>query len=415
MNYFQEIGQTIAEKWARSEYDQCALPNIAANVLQRSRPCDNVSYEDIARWVSTTNDLPNQPNLKSTFGEPPLTLWAHPRFYIEALFWITGTTAVHQHGFSGAFALLDGSSIQTRYQFLTDRRVNSSLLLGHLQLERIQLLRQGDVEVIPAGNPLIHSVFHLDTPSVTIVVRTPNVPECQPQYSYHKPFVATDPFYSDPIATRRVQFLDLFWKLKAPSRREITLRALEHSDLLGTYQILDRLGTNKEFASSPDEYLNIARTKYGVDVDKLWTVVLHKARELQIATLRGTVRAPHLRFFLALLLNLDAKEHILTAVKQKYSDEDPRALIATWVCELCHPTKLGSDAYRCNHELVRELLTGKSDETVIDSISQDLNLGIADKESLWLAAKGLRESTVLRPLFDSGQQHSDSVVALRSV
>jgi hypothetical protein len=35
---------------------------------------------------------------------------------IEALFWVDGTTSIHQHSFSGAFQVLAGKSIHSRYR-----------------------------------------------------------------------------------------------------------------------------------------------------------------------------------------------------------------------------------------------------------------------------------------------------------
>jgi hypothetical protein len=44
-------------------------------------------------------------------------VYAGRRFYVEVVFWAEGTTAIHQHSFSGAFQVLVGSSIHTLYGF----------------------------------------------------------------------------------------------------------------------------------------------------------------------------------------------------------------------------------------------------------------------------------------------------------
>ena len=56
--------------------------------------------EEIAEFLSTTH-LEQHPD--NRFSNFPITVYNCPEFYIELLVWTTGTTAIHQHAFSGAF------------------------------------------------------------------------------------------------------------------------------------------------------------------------------------------------------------------------------------------------------------------------------------------------------------------------
>jgi len=79
-------------------------------------------------------NLVPQKNLDATFGQPPITLFHHDRFYIEALFWLSSTTSIHQHAFAGAFSVLAGSSVQARYRFEPRTGVERRLRFGHVSL-----------------------------------------------------------------------------------------------------------------------------------------------------------------------------------------------------------------------------------------------------------------------------------------
>jgi len=149
---------------------------------------------------------PFQPG-DSCFGQPSLLLHRGHRFAIEVLFWLDGTNVIHQHLFSGAFHVLQGSSVHSRFEFRAGSRVNSGMWLGDVVLTGVELLRRGDTRPIRAGSAGIHSLFHLDRPSVTLLVRTLNEADRQPQLAFVRPFLAFDPFLKDDVLARQETML----------------------------------------------------------------------------------------------------------------------------------------------------------------------------------------------------------------
>jgi hypothetical protein len=65
---------------------------------------------------------------------------AHPRFYIQLLFWMDGTTAIHQHEFSGAFHVMHGSSIHAHYEFEKAQPVTPYLRVGNVKMKKMEIL-----------------------------------------------------------------------------------------------------------------------------------------------------------------------------------------------------------------------------------------------------------------------------------
>src|SRR5262245_60676181 len=124
MQIFQELGSTIEDAWRARDYDELAFPDIAARALERRRLHREIDHGDVLRWLLGAPDIPLQEDLAAGFGDPPVSVYRGRRFFIQVIFWLAGSTVIHRHGFSGAFMVLEGSSLHTRYTFTPRRRVS---------------------------------------------------------------------------------------------------------------------------------------------------------------------------------------------------------------------------------------------------------------------------------------------------
>lgn len=365
MDLFHTLGTRIDADWCRANYDNRRLPEIATDALAALRIWDHLGYDDIMRWVATAQLLPFQGDLSSKFGQPPVTLWWHPRFQITALFWTTATTAIHEHRFSGAFAVLAGSSLQMRYRFALRERVSSQVLLGDLALHDVRLLRRGDIHPIYSGSELIHAVFHLDMPSVTIVVRTHADVEAGVQYQYLRPHLAYDSFYQDHHVTRRQQILDLAARLKSEQYESLAGEVLARVDFLETYYVLSKARqVFKEDEAPFTRMVERARDRHGSKVDMLIPVIEEMRREALLVSRRERITDPEHRFLLALLINLPDRDSILDVIRQTYGGE-PRERVVQWLKALSDKDVLGLEFDDVNLSIVRHLLEGLTLEEVV--------------------------------------------------
>lgn len=117
MQFFEDLGSLVEHRWRDENYCEEAFPNIAAQALVETAPYKKVDPWDIIRWVNTTTQFPQQEDVHGSFGNPPITLYSGPRFYVDVYYWLDGTTSIHQHAFSGAFQVVLGSSIHSQYDF----------------------------------------------------------------------------------------------------------------------------------------------------------------------------------------------------------------------------------------------------------------------------------------------------------
>ena len=108
MELFQKLGEEIEALWRAKNYNEEDLPEIAAEALKQARLPEKVSAWDVLAWTMEQTVLPEQKDARASFGDPPITLYAAPRFHIDVYFWFEGTTAIHQHSFCGAFQVLHG-------------------------------------------------------------------------------------------------------------------------------------------------------------------------------------------------------------------------------------------------------------------------------------------------------------------
>lgn len=354
MQVFQDLGALVETRWRDQSYDEAVFPDIAAEALAELTPGKHVDPWEIIHWLNRTTELPEQRDVEGRFGDPPITLFNGPRFYIDVYYWLDGTTSIHQHSFCGAFQVFVGSSILSQYSFEEKRRINARFLSGAMTLNKVELLEEGDIRRILPGKQYIHSLFHLDRPSVSVVIRTQQSPSGLPQYNYFKPYFAVDPFFKEPTMIKRVQAASLLLSMRHPEADAFIAETLSRSDFQTAFSILDLafntlsydrleeafgLSTGKERFEG---FLEIARRRHGELVDLIRPVFEEAHRQQNLVLRRGQITSSEHRFFLALLLNVPDREKLLDLVRRRFPEQNPVNTVTDWVEELANTKVSGS-------------------------------------------------------------------------
>jgi hypothetical protein len=354
MEEFEKLGSLVEERWRAENYSEQLFPEIAAQALSEADLPGRVDPWEIIRWVHSAPTLPEQQDVEGRFGNPPITLFNGARFYIDIYFWLDGTTSVHQHSFTGAFQVLLGSSIHTRYSFREDRIINEHFSIGELALKEVQLLKLTDIRTIRPGRNFIHSLFHLDRPSATITIRTAHTPSAAVQYDYRKPHFAINPFFRNPVLTKKLQTVGLLLGMKHKDADAMIGQLVCASDFHTAYFVLtetyNHLQTSEMdslfgLSTGKDRFkaiLQRCKEAHGELTDLILPVLEEHERQMSIIDRRRTITQDEHRFFLALLLNISSRLKILELVKQRNPDHDPVETILDWVEELGRTRVLGS-------------------------------------------------------------------------
>lgn len=404
MEFFQNLGSLVTRLWKERNYNEKDFPGVASQALSELPPDQHVTFWDVAKWALTCERLPSQADLGADFGQPPLTVYGGREFRIEVLFWVQGIPAIHQHSFSGAFHVMHGSSLQSLWEFEPTEQVAVRLALGRISLKKAELLRKGDSRPIIAGKHLIHATFHLDRPSLTVVVRTLGEADKQPQYSYLPPTIAYDPFHIVPSVKRRTQLL----RMLLISGKRTEYDEIAHH-ILGTedaYSVFHFLLSTFELIEDEEERHNLllaARLKHPRLIEALERALRQVERRNKIVAIRERVSSSDLQFFLALLLNIPERPAILSLIERRYPSRDPRAAIVTWVRELSAMGVLGVRFPEPWLLMLHCLLLKRSDREIQQSFSdQYATQDIRNLESgLGELSAGLQDSWLLEPMFQN--------------
>lgn len=143
MQFFEDLASELNVAWMKQGRDERGFPDLAQAMLERLAPASHVSPDDLFSWLVNTDHLPRQFDPHSSFANLAVTVATREDFHVDALVWIDATTSIHQHGFSGAFHVLHGSSLHTLWSFEESRRWSDRLKGGQLAVRATEWLKEG--------------------------------------------------------------------------------------------------------------------------------------------------------------------------------------------------------------------------------------------------------------------------------
>ncbi len=404
---FQRLGERLRARWQRLNFREEAFPLLAFEALVEEPLHLQLDPLDPIRWaMSQTVPLPPQRDLGFEFGQPPLVVFSTDRFYIQVLHWLEGTTSIHQHGFTGAFQVLGGSSLHSEYTFDVHERVNNLFLLGQLNHQRSELLTLGATRQILPDHQFIHALFHLDQPSVTVVVRTFEHAGAEPQYLYLKPGIGRDPFVRDANTVRKVQGMRLLSRLRQPELPKRVGEMLEGADLTSSFSILQELLSELKNPDLLGPYLERVQRQHGASASMFEPALQAIARDSNLVSIRSEVTDPELRFFLALLLNFDRRDLLFAQIQNRFPGQNSVDLVVSWIGRLSedpdperNPLRITLD--ETSRLLLRCALEGLEGAALLRRFEEDYETEAVAEQAPQLIelSKQFRTSPLLAPLF----------------
>ncbi|AHI68216.1 hypothetical protein [Burkholderia thailandensis] len=371
-------------------FARCTAETIAEEALP------HVALGPLLRECLSKGPLPIQRRIDEAFGQPALTLYRTRRFTVDLLFWQEASTGIHQHEFAGAFSVLCGSSLHTRFTFEHRSDLDRSMRLGVLALQSTELLREGDVREIVPGRRLIHSLFHLDTPSVTLAIRSLPSARRSPEYEYLPPGLAFDPRARSEAQLMHKRLLALCQRFERAQLERNLRELIVTTDLYGAFLLLGQArGALIDDERAYRRVVSSARSVHGGDtVNALVPAIEEQWRRQAILSLRRTVVDFEQRLFLALVLNLPERAAILSLLDALDSNQSAIERILRVVRDLSAYDWMGLRYDATVERMLRDVLEGRPPSAILGQLRRLDNP--APVECSWMS---MRASPVLRPLF----------------
>ncbi|MFF3207700.1 hypothetical protein [Streptomyces sp. NPDC002962] len=155
---------------------------------------------------------------------------------------------------------------------------------------------------------------------MTLVIRTNSDVRSQPQYEYHPPSLARNPFYHDPTTARRIQLLhalrdhyELF--------RKCLHEAVRDNDFASSVTVLLEVCKMQPKRQLVDEMIDLVVDQYGAPTKTLHRVTEELMQNLTLASLRNRVRDPAARLILALVLNGLNRKDAIAIFSERYGGD----------------------------------------------------------------------------------------------
>ncbi len=173
-DWLQAVERTIVTQWDSVDKAPEAFPEICRQALAAVTPAMD---RDAFMHHLLHLDYPKQGYPQNEFGNAAVTLLRNADFRIDAYIWEAGLDmSIHDHHFMGAYRPLYGRSRQFSFTFAPTRDIDATLTEGQLTHGETRLIAPGEAATIPLGDELIHLVQHIDTPTITVCVRTDDLP-----------------------------------------------------------------------------------------------------------------------------------------------------------------------------------------------------------------------------------------------
>ena len=406
--YIHELASSVRKQWKRVDYCESSLPDIAVEAFGAASLPDGLNLSKLLTWGITAEPLPVQGN-NTGFGNPPICLHHDERFYIDAYVWRDSTTTIHDHGFNGAFCVLQGESLQTRFRFQADDHPTASLEFGDLHAADCEVLSRGDIRPIHSGSKLIHSVFHLMHPSVTLCIRSFQDSGVLTQREYHLPHTAH--FSSgawknkrSPLG-KRLAMIECGFGLRDSTVKQMTHELVAAGDWMETFQIVSMVAT-KSGIHEAEPLLEKIGQRHGGRAKRIESTLRETCRRQEVLGMRQLVRNQDQRFLIALLANLPDRQAILNQIRLRYPEAAPAEQIGRIYSGIAESlsgcvTAPIAKMHSLNALAIPHMLQGLPDNLVIARVMEEgrQNNMKFDQTTVEASVKSLPDANLLKPLF----------------
>jgi len=368
--YFDELGTAVDSRWTAAGRRNDRLADIATATLEEVCVPEGLDAVSVLDRLARDDGLPKQRKVSDRFGQPPTVMFVASELEVHALTWIEGTTSIHQHGFDGAFRVLQGSSLHVEYGFdQAEELAGGHLVVGELDRRASEVLTAGAVRPIPAGAGFIHSLFHLERPSVTIVVRNGSSDLPYPQYDYRHPGLGIDVLARDERLGMRLRGLRSIETVAPGDGLQVALDLVRTEDLWTAFRVTEFWFRS---VSDGEGFTDLAAVLAGRDATMgalVGEMFGEQKRQARLLRRRGLLDRQRHRLLLAVLVNLHDPDSVADAMVALFPGRPPSEVLVELVEELSSPSYRGLSGMHLDREGLDAMRTALGEGRFADALS----------------------------------------------
>lgn len=401
INWIHELGSTIERRWKSKDYTPQIFPKLASDCLKEHLANETINFDRLFSELKTIKSLPKQFDLPGKFGNPPLTLFRDKQnqFIIDLLFWLKPEIAIHDHRFSGAFAVVKGNSLHCQYFFKSKEQPSKKLHIGDLKLGPVKYLKTGEVMAVPAGRSFIHCVWHLNFPTVSLIARTITDERIDFQYEYYSPHIAHSSKDPSELVVRKLQLEKYLREIKYNLTEDFVSDSILKGDPSVAFTFLRNFYFNTHNQDLLNKYIKKLLQQHGS-----WVKMMEEALLKQDVAHRikwEIVRNPSHRLLLSLLVTFKERKPIANFIKETYPQKSFEEVVPEWLEDI---SKQGAFLFKIPKEsypIIKTMLKGLSPEETKRKLEESLSKEFLKENKIEIQklCKQLKEFDLLKPLF----------------
>ncbi|MCF3648196.1 hypothetical protein [Synoicihabitans lomoniglobus] len=326
MDYFKTIGESLSARCGDGALGE-DFPELAAAALAEFPVPAGMGIAFMADWALGREELPEQVNFNSGFGEPPLVVYEEPRFYAEVLFWFHGRTAIHSHGFCGAFQVLAGYSMEAEFLYHPTPGSEPGIQLGELEPMALRLIAPGEITRILPEEAFIHTVMHMGSPSLTLVIRNKGGPT---QFDYALNGLRVNAYQHAQTYARQAEVLSAFHEANPDAFAARLLEFLGAGSAHRMARILKELEQQLDEEFLTGELRDLAVQRFGALGEAMIESVTRSLHGGEIWNEVAAQEDPAVQLRTALLDLFPDEKDLLAVVGRTFPDRDPAEVLENW-------------------------------------------------------------------------------------
>lgn len=349
-----QLGETVAKRWSMEDHALSSFTQVAAKTLEDEQPWHDFDVSTLlAAWLESAAHR-NRP--LNPFSDFPMILYQDERFRVEVLIWMNSTVKIHDHGFYGAFAVMQGRSLHTRFQFSETAQIGPKCASGLLETKAIEVLKRGAVVVIDPAPDFIHSTFHLEAPTVSLVVRTHGGGGVQREY--YPPGVALVSESGEPQGAFVARALGMLISFDADRAKAAMLTLCANANAETLFHV---------FAELPWSMIDreIARAMHVQLINRpggatLFAALQHEADTRRLFALKSTLDTPEERLLLSATA-LFADRSVVFDLLARSGIADPAGFTAACILRAADTDRDSFADGRDDFVILSSILSGKAE------------------------------------------------------